>query len=95
MYQIRRREYREYVIPDTSPSLGILNKIIISTVDGFFLFLHNLICLVRMELKNSPLELWQKNLIQFIVLISEDKKKISSSKFVQFFLQFIMPKICK
>ena len=39
----------DFVLIDTSPSLGILNKTIISTVDGFFLSQLSLICLVYME----------------------------------------------
>jgi cellulose biosynthesis protein BcsQ len=75
----------EYIIIDTSPSLGILNKIIISTVDGFFVPAQpDMFSLYGIKNIGNSLELWQKEFNTIYSLISEDKRNKFPSKFVQF-----------
>lgn len=75
----------EYVIIDTSPSLGILNKTIISTVDGFFVPAQpDMFSLYGIRNIGNSLELWQKEFTTIYSLISEDKRKKFPKKFVQF-----------
>ncbi len=75
----------EYVLIDTSPSLGILNKTIISTVDGFFIPAQpDMFSLYGIRNIGSALDLWQKEFDTIYSLISEDKRKKFPDKFVQF-----------
>lgn len=75
----------EYVIIDTSPSLGILNKTIISTVDGFFVPAQpDMFSLYGIRNIGNSLELWQKEFETIYSLISEDKRKKFPTKFVRF-----------
>ncbi len=75
----------EFVIIDTSPSLGILNKTIISTVDGFFIPAQpDMFSLYGIRNIGDSLELWQKEFETIYGLISEDKRKKFPKKFVQF-----------
>lgn len=75
----------DYVIIDTSPSLGILNKTIISTVDGFFVPAQpDMFSLYGIRNIGNSLELWQKEFETIYSLISEDKRKKFPKKFVQF-----------
>jgi cellulose biosynthesis protein BcsQ len=75
----------KYVIIDTSPSLGILNKTIISTVDGFFVPAQpDMFSLYGIRNIGNSLELWQKEFNTIYSLISEDKRSKFPEKFVQF-----------
>lgn len=75
----------EYIIIDTSPSLGILNKTIISTVDGFFVPAQpDMFSLYGIRNIGNSLEIWQKEFETLYSLISEDKRKKFPQKFVQF-----------
>ena len=75
----------DYVIIDTSPSLGILNKIIISTVDGFFVPAQpDMFSLYGIRNIGNSLEQWQKEFNTIYSLISSDKRKKFPNKFVQF-----------
>jgi len=75
----------EYVIIDTSPSLGILNKIIISTVDGFFVPAQpDMFSLYGIRNIGNSLESWQKEFETIYSLISEEKRKKFPKRFVQF-----------
>lgn len=75
----------DYVIIDTSPSLGILNKTIISTVDGFFIpTFPDMFSLYGIRNIGSSLEQWQKDFDTIYRLISEEKRTKFPSKFVQF-----------
>lgn len=76
----------DYVLIDTSPSLGILNKTIISTVDGFFIPAQpDMFSLYGMRNIGNSLEIWQKDFETIYSLISEDKRKrLFPKKFVQF-----------
>ena len=76
----------EYVIVDTSPSLGIMNKTIISTVDGFFIpTFPDMFSLYGIKNIGNSLALWQKEFNTIYNLISDNK----ISKFPKNFVQFI------
>ncbi|MDR3346662.1 MAG: AAA family ATPase [Campylobacteraceae bacterium] len=75
----------EYIIIDTSPSLGILNKTIISTVDGFFIPAQpDMFSLYGIRNIGNSLDLWKKEFDTMYSLISSDKRNKFPSKFVQF-----------
>ncbi|WP_312330569.1 AAA family ATPase [Sphingobacterium sp.] len=75
----------EYIIIDTSPSLGILNKTIISTVDGFFIPAQpDMFSLYGIRNIGNSLELWKKEFETIYNLISIEKRKKFPQKFVQF-----------
>jgi cellulose biosynthesis protein BcsQ len=75
----------DYIIIDTSPSLGILNKTIISTVDGFFIPAQpDMFSLYGIRNIGSSLSLWQKEFETIYNLISSDKRTKFPEKFVQF-----------
>ena len=80
------KEYHfDYIIIDTSPSLGILNKIIISTVDGFLIpALPDMFSMYGIRNIGSSLEQWQQEFETIYKLISIDKRSKFPSKFVQF-----------
>lgn len=75
----------DYVLIDTSPSLGILNKVIISTVDGFFIPAQpDMFSLYGIRNIGNALQLWQREFISIYSLISEEKRAKFPSQFVQF-----------
>lgn len=75
----------DFVLIDTSPSLGILNKTIISTVDGFFIPAQpDMFSLYGIRNIGNSLELWQREFNTIYGLISNDKRKKFPNKFVQF-----------
>lgn len=75
----------DYVIVDTSPSLGALNKIIISTADGFIIpCLPDMFSLYGIRNIGEALALWKHELDIIYKLISDDKRKFFPNKFVQF-----------
>jgi cellulose biosynthesis protein BcsQ len=75
----------DYVIVDTSPSLGIMNKTIISTVDGFFIpTFPDMFSLYGIKNIGNSLELWQKEFNTIYNLISTNKIAKFPKKFVQF-----------
>lgn len=79
------QNHYEYVIIDTSPSLGILNKVIISTVDGFIIPAQpDMFSLYGIRNIGNSLEVWQKDFNTIYTLISEDKRNKFPSEFVQF-----------
>mgnify|MGYP000389197354 CR=1 FL=1 len=74
-----------YVIDDTSPSLGILNKTIISTVDGFFIpAFPDMFSLYGIRNIGNSLEQWQREFETIYTLISNEKRSRFPTKFVQF-----------
>lgn len=76
----------DFIIIDTSPSLGILNKTIISTVDGFFIPAQpDMFSLYGIRNIGNSLELWKKEFDTIYNLISSDKR----NKFPQNFVQFL------
>lgn len=75
----------EYILIDTSPSLGILNKVIISTVDGFIIpALPDMFSVYGIRNIGSSLQQWQREFETIYQLISEDKRSRFPEKFVQF-----------
>lgn len=75
----------DYVIVDTSPSLGVLNKTIISTVDGFFIpTFPDMFSLYGIKNIGNSLVLWQKEFETIYNLISANKTARFPEKFVQF-----------
>ncbi len=75
----------DFVLVDTSPSLGILNKTIISTVDGFIIPAQpDMFSLYGIRNIGNSLELWGKELDVIYRLISEEKREKFPKKFVQF-----------
>jgi len=80
----RKRKY-DYVIIDTSPSLGSLNKTIISTVDGFFVpAAPDMFSLYGIRNIGSSLKKWHEEFEIIYKLISSDKRKLFPKSFVQF-----------
>lgn len=75
----------DYVLVDTSPSLGILNKTIISTVDGFIIPAQpDMFSLYGIRNIGNSLNAWGKELEVIYGLISEEKREKFPKKFVQF-----------
>jgi cellulose biosynthesis protein BcsQ len=75
----------EFIIIDTSPSLGALNKVIISTVDGFFIpALPDMFSMYGIKNIGSALQRWRKEFNTIYKLISEDKRKKFPTNFVRF-----------
>lgn len=75
----------DYVIIDTSPSLGSLNKTIISTVDGFFVpAAPDMFSLYGIRNIGSSLTKWHEEFDIIYRLISTDKRKLFPKTFVQF-----------
>ena len=75
----------DYVIIDTSPSLGALNKVIISTVDGFFVpALPDLFSLYGIRNIGHALGTWKSDFDVLYKLISADKRKQFPDRFVTF-----------
>ncbi len=75
----------DYIIIDTSPSLGILNKTIISTVDGFIVPAQpDMFSLYGIRNIGNALDMWLKEFKIIYSLISTEKRKKFPEKFVQF-----------
>lgn len=75
----------DYVIIDTSPSLGAMNKVIISMVDGFFVPASpDLFSLYGIRNIGKSISGWKKEFDTIYQLISEDKRKLFPQKFVMF-----------
>jgi len=75
----------EFVIVDTSPSLGIMNKVIISTVDGFMIpCMPDLFSLYGIRNIGRALALWKRDFQTMLGLLSDAKRSEFPSRFVQF-----------
>lgn len=75
----------DYVIIDTSPSLGSLNKVIISTVDGFFVPASpDLFSLYGIKNIGKALSAWKDEFEIIYKLISTEKRHNFPEKFVTF-----------
>lgn len=75
----------DFVIIDTSPSLGALNKVIISTVDGFLIpALPDMFSLYGIRNIGSALKQWNKEFNTIYSLISDDKRNRFPQNFVRF-----------
>ncbi|WP_416041922.1 ParA family protein [Edwardsiella ictaluri] len=75
----------DYIIIDTSPSLGSLNKVIISTVDGFFIpALPDLFSLYGIKNIGKSLSSWKREFDAVYQLISSEKRHSFPENFVRF-----------
>jgi cellulose biosynthesis protein BcsQ len=75
----------DFVIIDTSPSLGSLNKVIISTVDGFFVpAAPDLFSLYGIRNIGKSLSSWKSEFNVIYNLISNEKRHAFPEKFVTF-----------
>ncbi len=75
----------EFVIIDTSPSLGIINKVVISTVDGFIIpCLPDLFSLYGIKNIGKALAKWYSEFNICYSLLSEEKKREFPKNFVRF-----------
>ena len=75
----------DYIIIDTSPSLGVLNKTIISTVDGFLIpALPDMFSLYGIRNIGSSLRIWKREFDIIYSLLSEPKRNKFPDHFVRF-----------
>ncbi len=75
----------DYVIIDTSPSLGILNKTIISTVDGIFVpAFPDFFSLYGIRNIGKALSSWSEEFSLLYSLISKEKRSLFPDNFVRF-----------
>jgi len=75
----------DYVLVDTSPSLGALNKVIISTVDGFFIpAAPDLFSIYGIKNIGKALKAWKEEFNVIYKLISNEKRGFFPKEFVTF-----------
>ena len=75
----------EFTVIDTSPSLGILNKVIISTVDGFIIpCMRDMFSLYGIQNIGKSLGEWKQEFDIIFKLLSDDKRTYFPDKFVRF-----------
>lgn len=74
----------EFVIMDTSPSLGILNKVIISTTDGFLIpCMPDMFSLYGVRNIGNALAIWKRQFDTIYHLLSDEKRKSFPKNFVR------------
>ncbi len=74
----------EFVIMDTSPSLGALNKVVISTADGFVIpCMPDMFSLYGIRNIGNALAVWKKQFDTIYHLLSEEKRKAFPEKYVR------------
>lgn len=74
----------KYVIMDTSPSLGALNKVIISTTDGFLIpCMPDMFSLYGIRNIGNALSIWKKQFDTIFQLLSVEKRSSFPEKFVR------------
>lgn len=79
------QNHYDFVIIDTSPSLGMLNKVIISTVDGFMIpCLPDMFSLYGIKNIGEALMQWQREFNTCFQIIPEEKRKAFPKKTVRF-----------
>jgi len=75
----------DFVIIDTSPSLGILNKVIISTVDGFIIpCMPDMFSLYAIQHIGKALKHWKYEFETILAILSEKKLNYFPQRFVSF-----------
>jgi cellulose biosynthesis protein BcsQ len=75
----------EFILIDTSPSLGILNKVIISTADAFMIpCMPDMFSLYGIKNIGKALDIWKKDFDTIQYLLSDEKRKYLPNNFVQF-----------
>ena len=81
----------DFVIIDTSPNLGALNRVIISTADGFIIpALPDMFSLYGIRNIGNSLKSWKKTLDIMYSLISKEKRTMFPEKSIQFLGYTIM-----
>ncbi|MCW5738214.1 MAG: ParA family protein [Enhydrobacter sp.] len=74
----------EYVIMDTSPSLGALNKVIISTTDGFLIpCMPDMFSLYGIRNIGNALSVWKRQFGTIFQLLSDEKRKSFPANYVR------------
>ncbi|GHC91555.1 hypothetical protein GCM10007320_40670 [Pseudorhodoferax aquiterrae] len=74
----------EFVIMDTSPSLGALNKLLISTADGFMIpCMPDMFSLYGIKNIGNALTAWKKQFDTIYHLLSSDKRAAFPASFVK------------
>lgn len=74
----------DFVIMDTSPSLGALNKVIISTTDGFVIpCMPDMFSLYGVRNIGNALAVWKKQFDTIYHLLSSEKRKSFPEKYVR------------
>ena len=75
----------DYVVIDTSPSLGVLNKVIISTVDGFLIpCMPDMFSLYGIQNIGKSLKSWKRDFDTIFNLLSDAKLSHFPKHFVRF-----------
>jgi cellulose biosynthesis protein BcsQ len=75
----------EFILIDTSPSLGILNKVIISTTDGFVVpCAPDMFSLYGIRNIGQSLRRWKADFDTMYSLLSDSKRQYFPREFVQF-----------
>lgn len=73
----------DYIIFDTSPSLGILNKIVISTTDGIVIpCMPDMFSLYGIRNIGNSLRNWRRDFELLFSLLTEEKRDLFPKKFV-------------
>lgn len=80
-----KRDGFEYVLIDTSPSLGVLNRTIISTVDGFIIpCMPDMFSLYGIRNIGKSLAAWTKEFRTMHSLLSDAKREFLPQRYVRF-----------
>jgi cellulose biosynthesis protein BcsQ len=80
----REHDY-SFVITDTSPSLGMLNRVVISTADGFVIpCMPDMFSLYGIKNIGNSLSAWKKQFDTIFQLLSENKRHLFPEKLVRF-----------
>jgi cellulose biosynthesis protein BcsQ len=75
----------EIILIDTSPSLGILNKVIISTADGFVIpCMPDMFSLYGIRNIGKSLKKWKREFDMMRQLLSDQKREFLSAELVRF-----------
>lgn len=79
-----RQHGYEYVIMDTSPSLGTLNRVVISTTDGFLIpCMPDMFSLYGIRNIGNALGAWKKQFDTIYHLLSNEKRNLFPKNFVR------------
>lgn len=74
----------DFVIMDTSPSLGTLNKVVISTTDGFVIpCMPDMFSLYGVRNIGNALVFWKKQFVTIFHLLSAEKRKAFPVNYVR------------
>jgi cellulose biosynthesis protein BcsQ len=80
----KKRNY-QFIFFDTSPSLGVLNKVIISTADAFVVpCMPDMFSLYGLRNIGRALQVWKKEFETMNALLSDQKRRYFPDRFVQF-----------